>query len=361
MNKITLFLCLVATVISMSCSRTGRFGVKGVVYGADNASLVLERPGFNGSWVALDSVRTDSHGNFSISSDSPEYPEIYRLRLNDSFVYFPIDSAENLSVTSSVSDFGIKYKIEGSPLAEKMCRFDMDLRNLNYQDSASLSKFKRKVAEEIILPGKGDILSYYVLTRQIGTHPLFSVANPEDAGIIGAVANMYSQYRPMDPRTAMLASMASEARRNRNRSLGRKTVLNASESSVLDFTLKDKEDKDVTFSTLIGKGRPVMLVFSPLTRDGSVDVTEVIAGLYRDYGSKVNFVQVCPDPDILAWRERAGELKWNVLNEPAGDYSGVMAMYNVRRMPAFYFYNKNGELIDSAPDMKTAAKKLASF
>lgn len=349
------------TFFDISCSRPDTFTLDGSVKGADNESLVLERPGFNGSWIAVDSTRTNSSGEFSIICESPEAPEIFRLRLGEKYIYFPVDSTETISLSTTLPGFGSDYRFSGSEAAEKLRKFDMESVQAHNAGGDALREFKRKTVSDIILPGQGNILSYYVLTRTIGGEPLFSVTDPEDAGIFGAVANMYAQYRPEDPRTEMLAAMASEARKNKNKSMGRKTLLRAEESAMIDFSLPDKDGNEITLSGLAGKGKPVMLIFSPLLHERAPEINRRIASLYSKYGNSVTFLHVSPDADRIAWREAALNLPWIVVVDTRGTGSPLLASYNVEVLPSFYFYNKAGELVKSTRDIAQTDGILSSL
>lgn len=354
-------MALFSGICTTGCSRPDSFSLKGSVAGAENESLVLERAGFNGSWIAVDSTRTDKNGDFTISYDAPSDPEIFRLRMDGRYIYFPVDSTENISLSTSAAGYGRDYSFSGSEKAEKMRKFDMESLKAYAGGDSAMNAFKRRIISEIIIPGQGDILSYYVITKTIGGKPIFSVDNPADAGAFGAVANMFAQFRPDDPRAGMLANMAAEARKNKNKAKGRKTLLRAEETSIIDFTLPDKDGRDVTLSELTGKGKPVMVIFSPLNQEGAPEINRRIAELHRQYGAKVTFLQVCPDADRIAWREAALNLPWIALCDSRGTASPLLASYNVEVLPSFYFYNRNGELVKSTRDPNAVSGILAGL
>lgn len=353
-------LILAFSALMQSCG-SDSFKIDGVVTGADRELISLQRPGFNGEWVTIDSVRTDADGGFSISSPAPESPEIYRVSLNDRSIYFPVDSIEHISLNTSLAGFGTDYTLDGSEKAKKMCAFDKELLKVRKSGNEALAGFKKRVVNEIILPSKGDIVAYYIITKGYGEDPLFSVENPEDAGIFGAVATSFAQYRPDDSRNALLEKLALEARRNRNRKLGRKNVMEAREIAMIDIKLPDVKDKQIALSSLTGKGRKVAVIFSPLNEKDSPEVNRRLAALYQKYSQGVEFYQVCPDVDIIAWREAAENLPWVVVNDADGVASQNIRNYNVTRFPAFYIYSADGELVSSASDIEDFGRKLSLF
>ena len=360
-NVVPASVVILSAALLAGCADNRSFKVDGNIKGAGEKQLIIERPGFNGSWIAVDSVLTDSDGSFSISTESPGFPEIYRLRMDGKYVYFPVDSTENISITSTITGYGVEYSLSGSEMARKMRDFDIESLHAFSAGEDSLARFKRKIVSDIILPGKGDILSYYILTKVIDGKPLFSVDNPDDAGSIGAVANMYAQFRPEDPRTGLLKAMAQESRKNRNKALGRKTILRASETALIDFTLPDIDGKEITLSSITGEGKPVLLIFSPLNQQKSPEVNREIAKLYGRYGNSVTFLQVCPDEDKISWREAAVNIPWKILCDNRGTSSPILLNYNVEVLPMFFLYNASGELTNSAKDFITLRKILGNL
>lgn len=363
--KFTRLLAPMLTVICLAvlsaCDNSHSFKLSGTITGAPDSLLLLERPGFNGRWLAVDSIRTNNDGEFSLKYEAPEHPEIFRLSLGDRFIYFPIDSTENLTLSTTQKEYGENYKLTGSANAKKLCRFDAESRHAWHSGADAVKAFKRKVVSEIILSGKGDIVSYYVITKVIDGKPLFSMEDPDDAGIFGAVANMYAQYRPQDPRTKMLEKMAVQARKNRDRSKGRSTVMTAEQTAIIDFTLPDKDNRQVTLSGIVRNGKPTLLFFSPLTEEESASVNREVASLFARYGSGMNFVQVCPDVDRIAWREAALGLPWTALVDSRGASSPLLASYNVSALPSFYIYDTKGELVKSAKSFAELSRILANI
>ena len=91
--------CLVAgAALALSaCHGSNEWTVDGRIDGADGKTMVVEACD-NGRWYPIDSVTLDGAGRFSISHPAAGYPDIYRLRLGDKMLYFPIDSIETVTV-----------------------------------------------------------------------------------------------------------------------------------------------------------------------------------------------------------------------------------------------------------------------
>lgn len=213
--------CAVACAALLSGCGEPSFKIKGEIYGAEDKSLVLEKSDFYGRWVAIDSTRVSSNGNFSISRPAPAAPEIFRLALGDRYIYLPIDSVETVTVTSSLKDYGSQYTLTGSANAEAMAAFEKDLMALPSDISAdSLNSFKRSVFSKYMRDAQGSIVSYYVLTKIIGDKPLFDPQRGDDYKYFAAVATGFKELRPNDPRTRLLEKTSMDAIKRRNSEKG---------------------------------------------------------------------------------------------------------------------------------------------
>lgn len=363
MDKKTFFKTIGKCVafVGLACSVTAcgdnTFTVDGTIEGADDCSLVLER-GFNGQWIALDSVRTSSVGDFSIDFEAPTAPEIYRLRLDNRFVYFPIDSLEHITVASSVENYGEEFTLSGSDQAVKMMNFEKEAAMLSLEDSAAVNKFKRKVFSEIIKDSQASILSYYVLNKTIDGKYLFNPSDAFDRKIYAAVATAYKQFKPNDPRTALLEEVALVSMRRVNAEQGRQTVIEAPEVSIIDIELKDVNGEVLRLKDVVSQGKKTVVVFSLLTDEKSPEVNRELAKIYETHKGSVNFYQVCLDYDQLAWKQAAVNLPWTVVYDPNGAESQYVAKYNVQALPAVFIYNASGELTSQAASFADLEVKL---
>lgn len=335
-----------------------KFKIDGEVYGAEGKSLVLEKSDFHGRWIPVDSVRVGNTGRFSIKSDAPASPEIYRLSLGDRFVYLPVDSVESLTLTTSDADFGTKFTLTGTPQAERMAEFEKSLMSLSATDSASMAGFKRDVYTKYIKDGQGSIVSYYVLTKIFDGEPLYNPADPQDAKYYAAVATQFDNYRPGDPHGRMVREVSLQAMRNHNSAAGKKTVIEANELRVIDIALPDEKGKTVRLSDVVGKGKPVVVVFSMMNEPESPAFNRELARLYNSKGGAVQFYHVSFDAGQYEWRDAAANLPWITVLDPAGTSSNAIIDYNVGSLPAVFIYNAEGDLVDRPESLSDLAKKI---
>lgn len=348
------------TLMMVSCGEP-KFKVSGSITDGGDKNVVLEKAGFNGRWMVIDSVRTDKSGKFNFTSDAPASPEIYRVTCDGKYIYFPVDSVENLKIETTFKDFGHKFTITGSQQAELMSEFEKALLRLDISDAAKTEAFKKDVYNNYLRDINGSILGYYVLTKTVDGKPLYDPSNNSDAKYFAAVATSFEQYRPNDPHGKVLKEVAMSAMRERNRAAGRQNVINANEITVIDMDLPDESGVNHRLSEVVKNGKPTLVIFATMTSKESPDFNRVLSDIHKKVGSRVNFYHVSIDPDQYAWREAASNLPWLTLFDPKGLQSDNLTRYNVTQLPVFYIYNANGELVDRADDFQDLNSKISKF
>lgn len=355
---------LAAASILSSCHRE-EFRISGSVTHADSIrgkALVLERPGLDGSWIAVDSTGISGSGNFSFRGDAPQASEIFRIRLADSFIYIPIDSVEKISVEADARSFGSSFSVTGSDNATALASFEKELiaaiPHLSQPDSAHA--FKRRVFTSYLQDSKGSVVSYYILTKTVGGRPLFS---PEsDHMYFSAVATAYSQYRPDDPRTPLLEEAAREGRRLSNRAKGNSTVVKAGEISMIEIELPDENGMLRPLSALTGNGKPTILVFSNMTQEGAPAFNLGLRNIMSEKNGRADIYQVSFDASRHAWSDAASNLPWTTVYAAQGEAASKVATdYNVGSLPAIFIYDASGALTDRAEDLDDLRKKLSNY
>lgn len=348
--------CAALLCLAAGCADKG-FKIEGNVAGGDNEKILLEKADFSGYWAIVDSTRTDSKGNFKFSQPEQSGPEIYRLSLNDKFIYLPVDSTETLTVNTKKDSFGHDFTVTGTEQAARMAEFEKELLAFTpYINNAdSLKNFKKHVYNQYMHDGKGQVMTYYILTKTIGDRVLFDPAS-EDYKYIVAVANSFNLHRPNDARTPYLVELAKAAQRHHNDQAGIHTVINAEEVTMLEIALDDENGKERKLSELVGKGKPVVLAFT-LMRDGTTpEINRQLAELYRS--GRVEIYNVSPDRDQYGWKESASNLPWVTVLDPTAGQHKVFREYNVGTLPTFFIYNVAGELSGRAMSVKELREKL---
>ena len=344
-QKYSKFILIIFTLslLSVSCSNN-KFKIKGEVYGGENKSIVLEKSDFQGRWLAVDSTRINGNGGFSFSFPAPVAPDIYRLSLNNQYIYIPIDSVETISLTTSYDKFGRDFSLEGSKNAEMLAQFEKKLQNTNTSNPDSLNSFKRFVFSNYMKDFPGSILGFYILTKTIDNTPLYNPSDNNDRKYFAAVATGYQAVRPNDPHASLLEQTALQAMKQKNNEIGNYRTIEANEIALIDMDLQDENGNNIKLSSVTGQGKPVVVIFSLLNVEDSPQLNIALSNVYKKHAGKVEFYNVSLDSDQYAWREAAKNLPWITVYSPGGNSSVEALQYNVSQIPSFYIYNASGEL-----------------
>lgn len=336
-------LFLLSMLVVISCNK-GEFKVKGIVSEGGGESISIEKPDFQGRWVVMDSVKLDKAGKFNINLTVPTAPEIYRLRLDDNYIYLPVTGEETLTVETSKKGFGKEFRLAGSEQARLFAEFDKKLHQIEINDDEALSKFEREVFTNYLKDAQGSILSYYILTKTIDGKPLYDLDNREDMKYYAAVATAFEQYKPEDPHTSLLRDMSIRAMQRRNSEEGKHQVIEAEETGIIDIELPDENGKNVKLSETVGKGKPTLLVISLMNEAESPAINKSISDFYNSHGKNMEIYHVSVDEDQYAWREAAMNLPWTTVYDRSGSMSNILLKYNVESLPVYFIYDSAGNL-----------------
>ena len=331
------------SLVAFSCTKN-EFKVKGTIEGAKEKPVLLEKANFNGMWFTIDSTYTNNDGAFAFVFEAPDKPEIFRITSDNRYIYFPVDSTETITINTSFENFGRDFSLQGSANAEMMAKFEKELQKARLSDPDSLALFKRNVFSNYMKDFRGSIVSYYILTKTIDGHWLYDPSDPSDRKYFSAVATGFKDLRPDDPRTRLLEETVLEALKQRNKEVGNYNTIEAPEISLIDMDLQDDKGQQVKLSSVAGKGKPVVVIFSMLNLPDSPELNMSLAGIYNRLGGNVEFYNVSLDVDPYDWRDVALNLPWITVFSPGGGYSQDALKYNVTQVPTFFVYDGNGEL-----------------
>lgn len=360
MKKIARYFAAAVSVAAIAlaggCGEKG-FKIEGQLADSDGDKVLLEKADFSGYWTIVDSTRTDSKGNFKFSQPQQSGPEIFRLSLDDKYIYLPVDSTETLTVTSSKHNFGHDFTVTGSEQATSMAQFEKDLIAFvpYFNNADSMKSFKKRIYNNYMHDGRGKVMTYYILTKTVGNQPLFDPTS-DDFKYIVAVANNFQQFRPDDAHTPFLLNLAKAAQRHHNEQNGIRTVIDAQEIKVLEIALNDENGKEQKLTDKVGKGKPVVVAFT-LMRDGATpEINRQLAELYK--AGRIDIYNVSPDRDQYGWHEAAANLPWTTVLDPSAGQDKVFVQYNVGELPTFFIYDANGDLVARCMSVKEIREKL---
>lgn len=360
------------TFLFSACDKSSDFTVKGVVAGADGQFMYLENVGIS-NVVTLDSVKLAPGGKFKFTHKRPEYPDFYRLRLNNQLINFAVDSTETVSFVADAGTFATSYTVEGSENSKAMkaitlAQLDANqaisrLRKEHEDKMISDTTYRLKVldaanaykdvARKYIYSAPMSTAAYFALFQQIDGLLFFDLYDRNDVKAYGAVATSFSHVYPENPRSKHLSNLTLQSMKvlRAQRPVDYSNV-ETKEITFLDIELPDVRGEVVKLST-VAPGKVVLINFTAYQTEWSPALNMAMGGLYTKYHDKgLEIYQVSLDSDFHFWRNGASNLPWITVRDPQSVYSQVAALYNVKQLPALFILDRKGNLVKRVEDVK---------
>ena len=208
------------------------------------------------------------------------------------------------------------------------------------EDLDTAQTLKRELAG-MILGDPASIVSFYIVSKQIGGRPIFRNDNRRELGIIGAVANSYNEQRPSDPRTLYLKELWIK---NRNRFSTSSDTIAASQIGFPEIALIDEKGVEQKLTDVAAKNKTVVLSFTQYDSDYSQALNLALRELYDAYHSAgLQIYQVGFSPDEFQWRVAAGNQPWITVYN--GSTDAHLLSFNVGSLPSLFIIS-NGDLVE---------------
>ena len=348
-------------MIAAACAHDKGWEIGGEITGAENTKIALEAFN-NGAWYPVDSISVDDHGKFVYRSDAPApYPEVMRLTMDGRSIYFPVDSVDRLTLTTSAADFDTRCDISGTGAAESMRQLD-SLINASVAAGdmnvlAPGGELKRTLLQTA-LNAPTAITGYYLVNKSVGGKPLFDLSSRDDLRFYGAVAQRFQQERPDDPRTAYLSAAYIGAQRKLRP--GTVTEISVPETKLFEIVRTDKTGKQVSLSDIASKGGVTILSFTTYGLESSPAYNVILNSIlekYRDRG--LNIYQIAFDSNEVAWRRTATNLPWITVWNATTDGTGALTDYNVGALPMTFVIDRDGTLAARVADPEKIEAEVA--
>ena len=355
-----------------ACNNSSDFIVKGVVAGADGQLMYLENVGIS-NVVTLDSIKLAPGGKFKFTEKRPEYPDFYRLRLNNQLIYFAVDSTETISFVADAGTFATSYSVEGSENSKAIKAITLAQLDANqaisrlrkeYEDKmisdttyrmkvlAAADAYK-EVALKYIYSAPMSTAAYFALFQQIDGLLFFDLYDRKDVKAYGAVATSYNHTYPESPRSKHLYNLTLQSMKvlRAQRPVDYSNV-ETKEISFLDIELPDVRGEVVKLST-VAPGKVVLINFTAYQTEWSPALNMALGELYTKYhDQELEIYQVSLDSDFHFWRNGASNLPWVTVHDPQSVYSQVAGLYNVKQLPALFILDRKGNLVKRVEDVK---------
>ena len=355
-----------------ACNYSSDFTVKGVVAGADGQLMYLENVGIS-NVVTLDSIKLAPGGKFKFTEKRPEYPDFYRLRLNNQLINFAVDSTETISFVADAGTFATSYSVEGSENSKAIKAITLAQLDANqaisrlrkeYEDKmisdttyrmkvlAAADAYK-EVARKYIYSAPMSTAAYFALFQQIDGLLFFDLYDRKDVKAYGAVATSYNHTYPESPRSKHLYNLTLQSMKvlRAQRPVDYSNV-ETKEISFLDIELPDVRGEVVKLST-VARGKVVLINFTAYQTEWSPALNMALGELYTKYHDQgLEIYQVSLDSDFHFWRNGASNLPWVTVHDPQSVYSQVAGLYNVKQLPALFILDRKGNLVKRVEDVK---------
>lgn len=355
-----------------ACNNSSDFTVKGVVAGADGQLMYLENVGIS-NVVTLDSIKLAPGGKFKFTEKRPEYPDFYRLRLNNQLINFAVDSTETISFVADAGTFATSYSVEGSEDSKAIKAITLAQLDANqaisrlrkeYEDKmisdttyrmkvlAAADAYK-EVARKYIYSAPMSTAAYFALFQQIDGLLFFDLYDRKDVKAYGAVATSYNHTYPESPRSKHLYNLTLQSMKvlRAQRPVDYSNV-ETKEISFLDIELPDVRGEVVKLST-VAPGKVVLINFTAYQTEWSPALNMALGELYTKYHDQgLEIYQVSLDSDFHFWRNGASNLPWVTVHDPQSVYSQVAGLYNVKQLPALFILDRKGNLVKRVEDVK---------
>ena len=355
-----------------ACNNSSDFTVKGVVAGADGQFMYLENVGIS-NVVTLDSIKLAPGGKFKFTEKRPEYPDFYRLRLNNQLINFAVDSTETISFVADAGTFATSYSVEGSEnskaikaitLAQLDAHQAISRLRKEYEDKMiSDTTYRSKVlaaadaykeaARKYIYSAPMSTAAYFALFQQIDGLLFFDLYDRNDVKAYGAVATSYDHYYPESPRSKHLYNLTLQSMKvlRAQRPIDYSSV-ETKEISFLDIELPDVRGEVVKLSEA-APGKVVLINFTAYQTEWSPALNMALGELYTKYHDQgLEIYQVSLDSDFHFWRNGASNLPWITVRDPQTVYSQVAGLYNVKQLPALFILDRKGNPVKRVEDVK---------
>lgn len=350
-------------VMLASCNHSNEWKIDGKISGlADNDMVILE--GNNqGYWYPMDTIDVNSDGSFKYTREAQGYPDIYRLRVNNSALYFPIDSIENITITAEAPDIAANHTLAGSPQARNLIKVDSLLNATaakNGAESLLNDESLKKELGNMLLADPAGIVTYYIISKKINGKPLFNPSDRQDIRFIGAVANAFNDNRPSDPRTSYLRRLFLSNRLPGVSKAGSNIEVN--EVKAFDIKRFDNTGKEYSLLELTESGKVVLLNFTAYAAEESPAFNVALNNVYSKYHNQgFEIFQVSLDEDEYAWKQTAKNLPWITVLNGVADGAQILSQYNVTSLPTIFLFNRNGELVERVTDISTLDSSVAKL
>ncbi|MDR2495600.1 MAG: AhpC/TSA family protein [Tannerellaceae bacterium] len=371
--RIAAFGLLLMLLLPTGCKKS-TFHVDGVISGAEGQTLYFENIGITAITI-IDSVKLSQSGRFSFSKPRTQFPEFYRLRLNNQLIQFAVDSTETLTFTGDAATFATSYTVEGSESAkafkaitlaqldaeQAIAKLRKEHESYLIPDSSyatqltQISDTYKEIALRYIYAAPMSTAAYFALFQKVDGLLFFDLYDKNDSKAFGAVATSFDHFYPKSLRTLQLHNLALQSIKiiRQQRALAEQANLNIEEINYLDIALPNIQGEKTALSS-IADGKTILINFTAYQTEWSPALNMELSEVYFKYKDRgFDIYQVSLDADTHFWMNISSRLPWICVRDPESVHSQIAALYNVRRLPALFLLDKKGNMVKRIEDLIT--------
>ena len=368
--KRILFLLTLA-YIAAGCKDKNSFSVDGVIKGEAGKYIYINRVDVN-TPVLIDSSKINKKGAFRFRVRASE-TDFYQLGFSSAnFITLLTEPGEKIKLMFSSKNIFQNYSINGSPGSSKLQVLDVALaetkRKLDSLTSiytkaskepgfdlngpliqaeyTDLIKKQRKKNIEFIINNINSLASIKALYQNI-TPDTYVLYEPHDLQYLKIVTDSLTRYYP---NSKHVQALARDFNKQLNKMYADKIgeIANDLPQAKLDPDLMNLEGKRIALSSL--RGKYVLLTFWSAQSKECVEENLQLKQFYKIYNKKgFEIYQINLDESESAWKTavRFDELPWISTREDDTRNPVNAQIFNVKKLPTNYLFDKDGKIIAS--------------
>jgi thiol-disulfide isomerase/thioredoxin len=362
MKKILLL--IVPAILISSCNQKDSFTVTGILPENPSEYVYISKVDIN-TPLLIDSAKIGREGKFRMKVNAAE-TDFYQLGFSDTeYITLLAEPGEKIRLSFEGSNIFEKYTVsgsEGSLLVQSLdvklqetkrrldsigTAYDKALKEPDFETKGAILEQKyldiikqqRKFNIEFIITHISSLASIKALYQKTNEE-FYVLYEQKDLQYLKIVADSLTRHYPDSKHTKALVS---DLEKEMNQLYARQieALANTLPELKLDPSLTDVNGRKVTLSSL--KGKYVLLAFWSSESRECITENLQLKELYKMYSKKgFEIYQVSLDRDEATWKAsvKFDELPWISTRDP---YNA--RIYNVKRLPANYLYNPQGDII----------------
>ena len=366
------FLLMPATIIIVcfGCTKMPSFKITGEIPGQTSGYVYINKIELN-TPILIDSAKIDGKGFFKIKIKTTIEPDFYQVSLSsDNFITLLAKPGENINLTFSGQQLFDNYIVNGSEESEKLRTIDQTLIDTKKQLD-SLSAVYSRISSDPNFATEGhklDSMFNDLVRKQRMKNIEFIINNLTSLATIKAIYQRIDPetYVLFEPRDLQYMKIASDSLRkyypnsrhvqalikdfDKEFSIFTTNQYNSITERIepveLNPDLINVDGKRVSLNSL--RGKHVLLTFWSAQSRDCVQENLDLKQFHKLYSKKgFEIYQINLDADEELWKDavKFDELPWISVREDDPANPQIARLFNVRELPANYFFDKQGNIV----------------